>query len=180
MAVMLDDYKTLPPLTNDGKMLGHDKWHMAFQFVLHEACLKVGDEAPPEETVAFFFDWKTKRGVANKLFEYSKRLDKPWSKRLGTVTFGHKEFDVPGSIPLLQVADIAAVESRKVLANKITHPELPERRSLTRLKQAGRVWSIQYLDKPVIDMLYEDKRREMGLPNKYDETFLKLRELRRN
>ncbi|MGH9403305.1 MAG: hypothetical protein ACRD2P_14490 [Terriglobia bacterium] len=180
MAVMLDDYKTLQPLNDEGEMLGHDKWHLAFQFVLREACSRVGDEAPPKETVAFFFDWKTKQGVAKRLFDYTMGLDRlqPWHKRLETLTFGHKEFDVPGSIPLLQVADIAAVESRKVLANSITHPHLPERRSLARLKECNRVWSIRYLDKPVIDMLYEDKRRKMALLNKYEETFFKLKKLR--
>jgi hypothetical protein len=180
MGVRLDDYKTLPPVNDEGVMLGADKWHLVFQGVLQEAAMRVGEDAPPEETIAFFFDWKMKQGTANSIFDYTKEDEdlKPWHKRLKTLTFGHKEFNVPGSIPLLQCADLAAGEVRKALAHPITHPELAERKSLSRLKEADKVWSIKYLDKPVLDALYEYKREKLGLPNKAQEAAERLNRLR--
>jgi hypothetical protein len=179
-AVLLDDYSQFPPVNDEGVKLGHDKWHMAFQGLLQQAANRVGDDAPPEETIAFFLDWKQKQGAAQFLFDYTKnetRL-KPWRQRLGTLTFGHKEFDVPGSLPLLQVADIAAVETRKAIGNPITHPHLPERKSLARLKEAGKVWSISFLDEPVLTAIYEMKREDLGLPNKAKEAAERLHKLR--
>ncbi len=178
--LLLDDFATVPPLTEDGgEVLGHDKWHLVFQAVLQQAANKVG-AAPSEEKIAFFFDWKQKRGVAGDVFEHTRneaRL-KPWRKRLDTLTFGHKEFDVPGSIPLLQVADIAAVETRKFIGNPMTHPHLSERRSFTRLREAGRVWSVKFLDKPVLDAIYESKRADLGLSNNENEAMSRLEQLK--
>lgn len=77
---------------------------------------------------------------------------------------------------LLQVADIAAVETRKALANPITHPHIPERKSLARLKQAGNVWAMLHLDKLVLDAMYESKKEELGLPHDDGAAFLKMRE----
>jgi hypothetical protein len=170
MGILLEDYKSLPPLSKEEAALGHDRWHLAFQGVIHTPA-DVMDGFPPEETIAFFFDWKTKQGVANDVFDYTKNEARlgPWHKRLGTLTFGHKEFDVPGSIPLLQVADIAAVETRKYYANPITHPHLKDRKSLLRLKEAGRIWSLKCLDKPVLDVMREAKREELGLPNNLEQ-----------
>ena len=181
LGLLLDDYRDLGSVNDDGMKLGHDKWHMVFQGILQEAANRVGDTAPQEETVAFFFDWKQKQGAADFLFNYTKDLTrlKPWHKRLGTHTFGHKEFDVPGSVPLLQVADIAAVETRKAIAHPITHPHLKERKSLTRLKQAGNVWAIKYLDAPVLRAIYELKREELGLPNRAREAEAEMRRLGR-
>jgi hypothetical protein len=178
--VLLDDYRQLPSLNDEGVKLGHDKWHIAFQGLLQQVANRVGDDAPPEETVAFSFDWKQKRGAAQFLFDYTKedRRLKSWRRRLGTLTFGHKEFDVPDSIPLLQIADIAAFETRKALANPITHPHFPERKSLARLKRADRVWSISFLDEPVLRAIYEMKRGELGLPNNAKEVTEKLNQQR--
>jgi hypothetical protein len=179
MGLYIDDYKTLGPVTDDGEMLGHDKWHLVFQGALREAAIHVDKIAPPEETIAFFFDWQMKQGMANDLFESTQNESSlPWRNRLGTLTFGHKEFGVPGSLPLLQVADIAALEVRKSLAHPITQPKLPERRSLARLKQCGG-GVIKIFDKPYFDALYELKRKSLGLPNKAEETELRLRNLPR-
>lgn len=179
--VLLDDYRQIGPLNDEGEKLGHDKWHLVFQNILQEAANRVGDKAPPEETIAFFFDWKEKRGAADNIFSHTQqeaRL-KAWRHRLGTIKFGHKEFDVPGSIPLLQVADIAAVETRKSIGNPITRPDLGERESLKRLKEANRVWSIRYLTRPILEIIYELKRADLGLPNKAAEAELRLAEIER-
>jgi hypothetical protein len=175
-AIVLDDYRELPPVTDAGDQLGRDEWHAAFQGVLHEAAASLGDECPPEETIAFFFDWRQKQGGAQFFFDYTKNEErlKPWHFRLGTLTFGHKEFDIPGSLPLLQVADIAAVETRRRIENPLIAPHLGERKSLTRLKQAGRVWSITYHNKATLTAIYELKREELGLPNKAAEIDKKL------
>jgi len=166
--LLLDDYKEIPPVTESGDRLGRDKWHMAFQGVLHEAAMSLGDECPPEETIAFFFDWKDKQGSARFFFDYMKTEEKlsSWHHRLGTLTFGHKEFDVAGSIPLLQVADIAAVETRKRIGNPITHPHIPVRKSFLRLKEAHRIWQISYMDKQVLDSMHQSKVKELGLTKK--------------
>jgi hypothetical protein len=152
---------------------------IVFQGLLQEAANRVG-KAPPEETIAFFFDWKMKKGLAHDLFDHAKQDDRlqNWRNRLGTLTFGHKEFDVPGSIPLLQCADIAALETRKSIGNPITHPHIPERKSLARLKEAGKVWSILGIDKLALNAMREDKRRELGLPNTAEETFPELHRIR--
>ncbi len=179
MGIFVDDYKTLAPVTENGGMLGYDKWHSVFQGVIREAAIRVSS-APEGETIAFFFDWKMKQGIAYDLFEKTQNEIKlPWCQRLGTLTFGHKEFGVFGSLPLLQVADIAAMETRKSLANPITHPHLPERRSLARLKECGRGGLIACLDKPVLDALYEYKRETLGLPNNAKEVEERLRNLPR-
>jgi hypothetical protein len=181
MGVLLDDYKALPPFNSKGELLGHDRWHSAFQLLVFDAADKVDkqNELPPEETIEFFFDWRMKQGAANDIFSYTKEETKlkSWRNRLGTLTFGHKEFDVPGSIPLLQCADIAAVETRKMLSLPITHPHLPERRSMARLKEAGKIWSVKYLDRPVLVAMYESKREELGLPNSAKEAEERLRGL---
>lgn len=176
--ILLDDYRELPPVDDKGVELGHDKWHMVFQGVLQQVCMRVGDTAPPEETVAFFLDWKQKQGAAQFLFDYTKAEDRlgAWHHRLGTLTFGHKEFNVPGSLPLLQIADIAAVETRKAIGNPITHPHLPERKSLARLKAANRVWSLSFLDGPVLNAIYEMKRKDLGLPHKLEEAKERLQQ----
>jgi hypothetical protein len=179
-AVLLDDYRKLPSVNDEGVKLGHDKWHMAFQGLLQQVANRVGDDAPAEETIAFIFDWKQKQGGAQFLFDHTKgekRL-KPWRHRLGTLAFGHKEFDVPSSIPLLQVADIGAMETRKAIGNPITHPHLPERKSLRRLKEAEKVWSISFMDEPVLKAIYEMKREALGLPNKAKEATEQLHLLR--
>lgn len=180
MGVLLEDYADIPPV-KDGELLGHDKWHSAFQLLIFDAANRIDaqPEMPPEDTIAFFFDWKMKQGAANDIFNFTKEdlRTKPWRKRLGTLTFGHKEFDVPGSLPLLQCADIAAVESRKTLGNPITHPHLPERKSMARLKEAGKVWSIKFLDKPVLRAMYESKLEELGLPNSAKEAQEQLQQL---
>jgi len=156
--IILDDYKQLP--TENGK-LGIDEWHLSFQYVLQETAR----QATPfgaEETVAFFFDWKDKQGNAKDLFfefQQDNRLEE-WHSRLGTITFGHKEFGVPGSIPLLQVADVAAYETRKAIANPITHPHLPERKSLTALRKAEAVGSVSYLENKVLKNILQLKREE--------------------
>ncbi len=176
LSVLLDDYRSIPPFPGTDKLLGLDKWHLLFQGIFMYAEMLLGPEAPPEETIASFFDWKDKKGAADYFFRdfQSKRHILPWVNRIGTLTFGHKEFDVPGSIPLLQTADIAAVETRKALANPITHPHLPERKSLTRLKQTGRVWLL-HLDKLLLEGLYEGKKKLLGLPNNAEEALLKAR-----
>jgi hypothetical protein len=168
IGVYLDDYKLLPPVTEDGELLGHDKWHSAFQAVLREAARRVEQSRgmPESETIAFCLDWKEKQGKADELFAACQNAPElPWRNRLGTLTFGHKEFNKAGSVPLLQVADIAALETRKSLAHELAHPELPERSSLARLKQAGRVALIAGMDKPYLEALYEMKRETLGLPN---------------
>jgi hypothetical protein len=133
-------------------------------------------DAPPEENISFFLDWKDKQGAARFLFDHTKNEKQlKWRNRLGSISFGHKEFDVPDSVPLLQVADIAAVEVRKAIGNPITHPHLPERKSLARLKEAGNVYSIRYLDGPALKSLYELKRKHLGLPNNAEEAELELR-----
>jgi len=178
--VLLDDYNTLPAVNEEAGLLGHDKWHMAFQAVLQQAAIRVDKKAPPDLAIDFFFDWQTKQGAARNIFEFTKndtRLQS-WRTRLGSLTFGHKEFDKEESVPVLQIADIAAVEIRKAIGNPITHPHLKERRSLARLKEARKVWSIQYLDKPVLDVLYELKRAELGLPNNAAEAEQRLTQLR--
>src|ERR1700678_1747026 len=110
VGVYLDDYNSLSPVTEHGGALGHDKWHSAFQSVLREAALRVEKCIPKGETIAFFLDWKEKHGMADDLFGWTQCEEQlPWRDRLGTLTFGHKEFDVVGSLPLLQVADVAAV-----------------------------------------------------------------------
>jgi hypothetical protein len=179
-ALLLDDYRKLPSVNDDGVNLGHDKWHMAFQGLLQQVATRVGDDAPPEETIAFFFDWKQKQGGAQFLFDNTKnetRL-KAWRQRLGALEFGHKEFDVPHSIPLLQLADIAAVETRKAIGNPITHPHLRERKSFARLKEANRVWSVSFMDEPVLNAIFEMKRESLGLPNKAKEATEQLNRLR--
>ncbi len=178
--VLLDDYRCLPPVDDEREMLGHDKWHMVFQGILQDAAIAVGEAAPPEETVAFFFDWKEKQGAAQNLFDYTQKEQRLqiWRHRLGTLTFGHKEFDVPGSLPLLQIADIAAVETRKAIGNPITHPHLNERKCFARLKEAGNVMSIKYLTQPILEIIYELKREELGLPNKAHEARNTLKRLR--
>ena len=37
MGVLLDDYKDIPPVNDKGELLGHDKWHSAFQLLVFEA-----------------------------------------------------------------------------------------------------------------------------------------------
>ena len=179
--VLLDDYRQFGPVDNEKVGLGAGKWNFVFQYIVQEACRRVGDQAPPEQIVSFFFDWKDKHGTADSLFAHMQCDDRlqSWHKRLGTVAFGHKEFDVPGSIPLLQVADIAAVETRKAIGNPITHPHLRERRSLSRLKQAGRIWSIKYFERPVLEVMYELKRAELGLSNRAEEAAALLAEDKR-
>jgi len=132
LSVLLDDYRSLPPFPGTTELLGLDKWHLLFQGIFMYAEMLLGPEAPPDEMIASFFDWKDKQGAAYLFFNdlTNKQETLPWTKRIGTLKFGHKEFDVPGSIPLLQTADIAAVETRKTLANPITNPHLPERKSL--------------------------------------------------
>jgi hypothetical protein len=153
--VILDDYKGLPT------PLGLDKWHFAFQAVLLEAAL----QAMPllsEETVAFFFDWKNKQGNAQDLFLTIQQDQKlgAWRNRLGTLTFGHKEFNAPGSIPLLQIADVAAFETRKALSNPITHPDLKERISFQKLREAEKVGVIMRYDKNVLSKIWQSKKDE--------------------
>jgi hypothetical protein len=175
LSVLLDDYRTIPSFPGTDKLLGFDTWHLLFQGIFMYAEQLLGTEAPPEETIACFFDWRQKTGRAQTIFEIMRDIqDLPFSKRLGTLTFGHKEFDKPGSIPLLQIADIAAVETRKDLANPITHPHLPERRSLARLRQTGRVWLL-HLDKLVLEGMYEMKKAQLGFPHNAEEAFLKCR-----
>jgi hypothetical protein len=181
-AVLVDDYKQIAPVNDEGDHFGRDKWHLAFQGIVQEAANRVGDGVPPEETIAFVFDWKQKQGAAEWLFEHTQnevRL-KSWRHRLGTLAFGHKEFEVRESEPLLQVADIAAVETRKALGSPIARPELPERKSLTKLKQAGKVWSMKYLNRPILEVMYEMKRADLGLPNKAEEAEKKLAQARRS
>jgi hypothetical protein len=175
LSVLLDDYESIPQFPGTNECLGRDKWHLLFQGIFMYAVKLLGP-APQSENIACFFDWKEKKGVAYSIFDDIKSNPNlgEWTKRLGTLAFGHKEFDVVDSIPLLQVADIAAIETRKALANPITHPNLSERKSLTRLKQTGRVWML-HLDNIVLDAMYEQKKKQCGLPNKADETFRKMR-----
>jgi hypothetical protein len=182
MGILLEPYSQLPHISKEVGKLGHDKWHAAFQAILHEAARGIEEaNAPKGETIAFFFDWKDKQGAADFFFNVTRNDERlmDWRHRLGTLTFGHKEFDVPGSVPLLQVADIAAVETRKAIGNPITHPHLPKRKSLARLEQAGRIWRIRYIDQAALETIYEKKKEELGLPNNAKEAEVKLRELRR-
>lgn len=163
--VMLDDYRSLPPVNDENVLMGKDEWHLMFQAI----CMRAAEQAvpfPKEESVAFFFDWKEKNGDAFKLideFRSDERLGE-WRHRLGTLTFGHKEFDVPDSIPLLQTADIAAVECRKFVGNPLTRPDLPHpRKSFEALEKADRILSIKVLKKEIMQEMYADKRRELGL-----------------
>jgi hypothetical protein len=176
-SMLLDDYRSIPPFPGTDKRLGWDEWHFLFQSVFPWAVVCLGADAPPEETIALFFDWREKRGVAYSLFEDITK-DKTfgdWPKRIGILTFGHKEFDVPGSIPLLQVADVAAVETHKALANPFTHPHLKERQSLSRLKRDGRVWIMVHHDKLILEAMYEVKKKQYGMPNNAEEAFRKMR-----
>jgi hypothetical protein len=155
--VILDDYKKV----RSGQ-LGKDRWHFAFQAVLLEAAHQL-DRFPPEETVAFFFDWRNKRGEAERIFKEFQRTEKlEVRERLGAITFGHKEFDTPGSIPLLQVGDVAAFEVRKALANPITHPHLLERKSLLKFKEAGRVGPVLIYDGKALRKIWKLKLKELG------------------
>jgi hypothetical protein len=156
--IILDDYKKIR-----NAQLGKDRWHFALQAVLLEAALQTVS-LPPAETIAFFFDWRDKRGFAKEVFaefQNDTRLGK-WRKRLGTVTFGHKEFDVAGSIPLLQVADVAAFEIRKVIANPITHPHLGERKSLLKLKEAKRTGPVLIYEGKTLQKIWKLKLKELG------------------
>lgn len=102
LSMLLDDYRNISVLPGSDTALGGDKWHALFQGILMYAVECMGAEAPPEETIAFFFDWKQKQGGANFFFDNirnEKRLS-DWRTRLGTLTFGHKEFNVHGSVPI--------------------------------------------------------------------------------
>lgn len=162
-AVMLEDYKDLPSLTSEGGRLGKDKWHLMFQFLCMEATQRAM-RLPAHESVAFFFDWKEKHGDAFTMLENFRndaRLGE-WRHRLGTLTFGHKEFDVGSSIPLLQLADIAAVECRKFVGNPLTRPDLPHpRKSFKALRDADRIITIKVLEKDIIEEIFRDKCNEI-------------------
>jgi hypothetical protein len=155
--IILDDYKKV----QNGQQ-GKDRWHFAFQAVLLEAAHQI-DEFPREETVAFFFDWRNKRGEAEGIFKEFQRTEKLEVRdRLGTITFGHKEFDTPGSIPLLPVGDVAAFEIRKAIANPITHPHLGERKSLLKLKGAKRIGLVLRYEGKVLRKIWKLKLKELG------------------
>lgn len=166
--VLLADYNRIPPVTSDPRVrLGGSEWHLCFGQVTHEACMRLGEEVPSDWTISCFFDWKEKKGLAESLYaqtQTDERL-KSWRKRLGPLTFGHKEFDVPESVPLLQVADIAAVETRKRIGNPITRPELAIRKSYQKLVSTGHVWATKVFTFPVLDAMFQMKMEDMGLPN---------------
>ena len=163
--VMLDDYRSLAPLDVARVRLGKDEWHLMFQGM----CMCAAEQAvpfPKEESVVFFFDWKEKKGDAFTLIDEFRNDDRlgEWRHRLGTLTFGHKEIGVADSIPLLQAADIAAVECRKFVGNPITRPDLPHpRRSFMAFHEAGRILSIKVLEKTIMEEMYADKCRELGI-----------------
>lgn len=175
VGVLLHDYRAIPPVNDEGMKLGKDKWHMTFQSLLHDLALAV-EPFDKEETIGFFFDWRAKQGAADDIFKFTQEDSRlgDWRKRLGTLTFGHKEFDVPGSIPLLQVADIAAVEAQKKISIPITHPHLGERRSFIALREAKRVMRVSCFNKAVLEIMYELKREELGLPNNAHDARAKL------
>lgn len=182
--VLLDDYNRFPPINDEGTPMpfGGGPWHLCFGQIIQEACMRVGDEAPAEWGVSSFFDWKEKRGLAESIYEHTQKEDrlKPWHKRLGTLTFGHKEFDVPGSIPLLQAADIAAVETRKRIGNPITRPDLPLRKSFQRLVERERIWSAKYFTYPVMDVMYQMKRQSLGLSHDFEGAKSRLAESKKD
>jgi hypothetical protein len=159
--LLLDDYKQIPPLDEKEDLLGGDKWLFPFQSVIQEAATQAL-RIPGNEAVAFFFDWREKKGNAQKMIEEFRedtRLGE-WRRQLGTLTFGHKEFDVADSLPLLQVADIAARETAKAIENKIsTNPH--RRESFERLKAGNRVYRIDFFDKEVMQIMFELKREEL-------------------
>lgn len=159
--LLLDDYKQIPPLNEKADLLGGDKWLFPFQSVIQEAAMQAL-RIPGNEAVAFFFDWRKKQGNAKKMIE-EFREDTclgEWRRRLGTLTFGHKEFDVADSLLLLQVADIAARETAKAIENKIsTNPH--RRESFERLKVGNRVYRIEYFNKEVMQIIFGLKREEL-------------------
>jgi len=162
--VLLEPYEKMAPLDNHNAKVGGDKWLLPFQEVLQEAASQA-EALPINEQVAFFFDFKeTHQFRASALFAETQSDERLglWRQRLGTITFGHKEFERPGSIPLLQIADIAAVETRKAIGNPITHPHLSTRRSLQRFVDKNRVARIAYLDGDMLRKIHALKLQEIN------------------
>jgi hypothetical protein len=161
--ILLGPYNDLPALTGKGNKLGGDKWLAGFQAVIQDAASQAS-EVRGDESVEFFFDRKI--GYVSKAqaiideFRDDARLG-DWRKKIGTITFGSKEFDAPDSIPLLQVADIAAVETRKAVGNPLTHPHLPERKSMMRFKEENRITRIYKYDQKTLQILYDLKKEEI-------------------
>lgn len=180
--VLLDDYNRLPPINDEGVLFGGSPWHLCFGQIIYEACKRIGDEAPPEWGISCFFDWKEKKGLAESIYEYTQQDERlqSWHKRLGPLTFGHKEFDVPDSIPLLQAADIAAVETRKRIGNPLTRPDLRIRQSYQRLVDCGKIWATKYFTYPVMDVMFQMKRQSLGLSHDLEAAKIRLAESKIN
>jgi len=161
MGLPIQEYEALDPVTtnpsNDkGIKLGGGQYRFLLQSVMADLAIEMEDTAfPAHEDIAFFFDRNSPHeSWANILHKEMQNCGRPWSRRIGSLTFDSKE-----KLRLLQVADVGAYECRKYIVNHI-FKEGRTRKSFETLKDRHRIWKIAAFNKDNLKEMLEDKQEE--------------------
>lgn len=158
MAIPIPEYLALDPVNSEGVRLGKDKYNFLLQMVMTDIARELdNNDFPGHEEVAFFFDRNSPyEHWASLLHKQLQNSGKPWSPRIGTLTFHNKE-----KMRLLQVADIGAFESMKHLTNEFFH-EGRTRRSFQKLAENHCVFKLAAFNGENLKRMVEDKREYLA------------------
>jgi hypothetical protein len=158
MGLPIKEYESLTPVTDEGIKLGYSQYHFIFQAAIAYLVGELEDnDFPRHDTVDFFFDRKSPHETwAKRLHKELQTTNKPWSHRIGPLTFDSKE-----NLRLLQVADVGAYESMKYLTNAV-FKEGRSRRSFNKLADNHCVFKLSAFNADSLREMVERKKEDLA------------------
>jgi hypothetical protein len=158
MGLPIKEYESLTPVTDEGIKLGYSQYHFIFQAAIAYLVGELEDnDFPRHDTVDFFFDRNSPHETwAKRLHKELQTTNKPWSHRIGPLTFDSKE-----NLRLLQVADVGAYESMKYLTNAV-FKEGRSRRSFNKLADNHCVFKLSAFNADSLREMVERKKEDLA------------------
>jgi len=150
-SIVLDDFRKISGVNEKNKrLLGSSPYFVAMQVFLVALCGKMHDENPNQRIAFIFEEQEEFSGRAKQLYDEVKKKNPEAAQCMGSLTYAEKRQFVP-----LQLADKLAYEAMKNILNVRYDPNRAERIALTRMKQAGRIAALTYIDEAFLRKVIE-------------------------